>query len=198
MSTPIDPAALAALFDDAHTAYAFTGDDVTDEELARIYELARLAPTALNCQPLRVTFARGAGKGRLIQHLAEGNRAKSQSAPVTAVLSYDIDFHESLPTLAPQSTGARERFVDDPAGREAFARMNAAMQAGYFILAARALGLDAGPMGGFDKAGMDAELHPDSALRSFLVVNLGHAAEGGTFPRNPRHEVDDAVTFVRS
>lgn len=192
----IDDAAADALFRDAHTAYSFTDEPVTDEQLAQIYELMRHAPTAMNSQPLRALFVRSAeAKARLLPLLAEGNRPKSESAPVVAILAADTDFHENLPRLLPMAPNARESF-EDAAKRESHARFNATLQAGYFILAARAVGLDAGPMGGFNAAGIDSEFFADSPLRSLLVVNLGHVAEGGNFPRKPHVTFEEAVTLI--
>lgn len=184
------------LFREAHTAYSFTDEAVSDAELAEIYDLARYAPTAMNTQPLRITFIRSdEAKARLLPHLAEGNRAKAASAPVVAILSADTDFHETLPRLMPHAPNARDRFADADARAQA-AMFNATLQAGYVILAIRAAGLDAGPMGGFDKAGLDAEFLSGTAQRSFLVVNIGHVAEGGTYPRSPRLEHNEAVTVL--
>lgn len=192
LATPVlDEAAADLLFREAHTAYGFTDEPVTPEQLERLHGLLRYAPTAMNTQPLRVVLvSTPEAKERLLPYLAEGNRSKSASAPVVAVLAADTDFHEHLPRLLPHAPGAKERFADT-AQREQAARFNATLQAGYFILAVRAVGLDAGPMGGFDSAGVDRDLLGDGPLRSFLVVNLGHAAEGGTFPRSPRLERDE-------
>ena len=194
LDTPIralDDIAADLVFRAAHTAYGFTDEPVTAEQLERLHDLLRHPPTAMNTQPLRVVLvASPEAKGRLLAHLAEGNRAKAASAPVVAILAADTDFHEHLPRLLPHAPGAKDRFAD-PAGREQAARFNATLQAGYFILAARAVGLDAGPMGGFDAAGVDRDLLGDGPLRSLLVVNLGHASEDGTFPRSPRLERDE-------
>ncbi|MHB1213120.1 MAG: malonic semialdehyde reductase [Candidatus Nanopelagicales bacterium] len=195
-SRGIDARTADLLFRGAHTAYAFTDRPVTEGELAAVYDLLRFAPTAMNTQPLRITYVRSAAaKARLLPHLAEGNRAKSGSAPVVAIVSADLDFHEHLPRLMPHVPGARDRFAD-AAQREAAARFNATLQAGYFIIAARAAGLDAGPMGGFDKAGVDREFLAGTSQRSLLLVNLGHVAEGGSYPRSPRLHQDEAVTIV--
>ena len=192
----LDPRATDILFREAHTAYAFTDEVVTDDQLAEVYDLVRHGPTALNSQPLRVLFIRSdEAKARLLPHLSEGNRAKSQSAPVVAVLAADVDFHENLPRVAPQAPNAKDNFTDE-AAREQMAMFNAAIQAGYFIVAARAVGLDAGPMGGFDRAGINTEFFADVPLKSILVVNLGHATPEGSFPRNPRLEFHEAVTVL--
>lgn len=192
----IDEGSADTLFRQAHTAYSFTDDPVSDNQLAEIYELMRHAPTSMNSQPLRIVFVRTAeAKARLIPLLAEGNRAKAQSAPVVAILAADTDFHENLPRLLPMAPQARDGFQDRQA-RADFARFNASLQAGYFILAVRAVGLDAGPMGGFDARGVDREFLDGTSLKSLLVVNIGHVAEGGSFPRKPHMAFDDAVTLL--
>ncbi len=187
----------ASIFTEAHTAYLFTPEPVGDADLARIYELAKFTPTALNSQPLRITFVRTeAAKARLLPLLSESNRAKSASAPVVAILAADTDFHEHLPVISPQMEGARERFARNEAGRTAMAMNNAWLQAGGFIFAVRAAGFDAGPMGGINAAGIDEEFFAGTPLRTFMVVNIGHVAEDGAFPRNPRLGFDQAVTLA--
>ena len=195
-SRAIGPASTNALFREAHTGYVFEDTPVTDDQLAEIYDLVKYAPTAMNTQPLRITFIRSEkAKARLLPLLAEPNRPKSQSAPVVAILAADTDFHENLPRVLPQNPSAKDRFADD-AIRIAAALANANIQAGYFILAARAVGLDVGPMGGFNLAGVDAEFFPGTQLKSFMVVNLGYATPEGTFPRNPRLEHHEVVTLL--
>lgn len=192
----LDDDAADLVFRTAHTAYRFTDEPVTEEQLERLHDLLRFPPTAMNSQPLRVVLLTGEDdKARLMPYLAEGNRAKSASAPVVAILAADTDFHEHLPRLLPHAPGAKDRFAD-AAGRERTARFNATLQAGYFILAARAVGLDAGPMGGFDAAGVDRDLLGEGPLRSLLVVNLGHAAPDGAFPRSPRLDRDEVVLHL--
>jgi 3-hydroxypropanoate dehydrogenase len=199
MTNQLDQAAVTAadIFTEQHTAYRFDAAPVSDVELAHIYDLAKFTPTAMNSQPLRVVFIRSeAAKKRLLPLLAEGNQAKSESAPVVAILAADTDFHVHLPVVVPQMAGAKEMFEGNPDGRVATAVNNAWLQAGGFILAVRAAGLDAGPMNGYDSAGVDAEFFAGTALRSFMVVNIGHVAEGGRFPRNPRLGFDQAVTLL--
>ena len=187
----------ASIFTEAHTAYVFTPELVGDEDLARIYELAKFTPTALNSQPLRITFVRTeAAKSRLLPLIGETNRAKSASAPVVAILAADTDFHEHLPVIAPQIEGARERLARNADNRAVMAKNNAWLQAGGFILAVRAAGLDAGPMGGINAAGIDAEFFDGTPLRTFMVVNIGHVAADGAFPRSPRLGFDEAVTLA--
>jgi 3-hydroxypropanoate dehydrogenase len=192
----IDDRSAAILFTEAHTAYAFTEEPVHDDELARIYDLVRHAPTAMNMQPLRITFVRSdEAKARLLPHIAEGNRAKVQSAPVVAILAADTEFHEHLPRLLPQAPRAQDMFAD-PTTRTQAAMFNATLQAGYFILAVRAAGLDAGPMGGVDSIGIDREFFAGTGLRTILAVNVGRVADGGTFPRNPRLAQHEAVSIL--
>jgi 3-hydroxypropanoate dehydrogenase len=190
-----DPAA-DLLFREAHTAYRFTDEPVTDAQMRAVHELVKWAPTAMNGQPMRVTLVRSAeGRERLIARLAPGNRAKAQSAPLVAILSYDVDFHEALPEVLPSSPKARDGFADESA-RHAFGSFNGALQAAYFMIGVRAAGLAAGPMGGFDKAGVDADFFPEGRQRSFLVVNIGHPAADGQFPRSPRLAYERVVSVA--
>lgn len=185
----------ARIFTDAHTAYSFTQEPVTDAQLEEIYELVKFAPTPMNSQALRILFIRTLeGKERLLPHLAEANRPKSDSAPVVAVLAYDTNFHEYLPTHFPQAPGAKDGHAD-PEKRAAAAKEIATLQAGYFILAVRSVGLDAGPMAGFSREGIDGEFLVDTSWKSLYVVNIGHAAPEGTFPRNPRLAAEDAINW---
>ena len=194
LRTPLDAQALSTLFLDARTANSFADTPVTDEQLTAIWDLAKWAPTGANCQPLRVTYVRTPdGKERLVKHMAEGNRAKTLSAPVTAVLAFDPDYHETLPVLFPHAPAMKDRFGNDPVLRDANGRLNAALQIGYFVLAVRAAGLVAGPMSGFDAAGMDAEFFPAGDRRSLVVVNIGHPGENPWFGRLPRLEHDAVI-----
>jgi 3-hydroxypropanoate dehydrogenase len=183
------------LFSGAHTAYRFCDDPVDDQTLARVYELVRWAPTSMNTQPLRVLFLRGAAKTRLLPHLDEGNRPKSSSAPVVALLCYDEKFVDHLPYLLPGAADPLDDFPDNESVLES-ARFNSALQAGYFILAARSLGLVVGPMNGFDPVGARSELLAERAhWHPFLVVNLGHPAADAFRPRRPRLDTA-AATLV--
>jgi 3-hydroxypropanoate dehydrogenase len=187
----LDPAAQAQLFTDARTANTFTDEPVTDDHLRAIYDLAKYPPTAANTQPLRVLYIRpGDARDRLLTHMAEGNRAKTASAPVVAVLAADTDFHEHIPHVFPIRPQMRDHFAADPTGRDAAARFNATLQIGYWLLAVRAAGLAAGPMGGFDNAGVDREFFADTTWRSLLVVNIGKPGPDAWFPRLPRLDYD--------
>jgi 3-hydroxypropanoate dehydrogenase len=184
------------LFTEARTAYAFSETPVSDAELRDIWELARWAPTSANVQPLRVLYVRTPeGKERLLPHIGEGNRAKSASAPVVAVLAEDTRFHEHIPTVFPLRPEMRDRLENDEAARTRMGHFSASLQVGYFILAVRAAGLAAGPMAGFDAAGVDAEFFADGRWRSLLVVNIGHPA-GPSLPRLPRLEPDHVLSWA--
>ncbi|MBV1855551.1 malonic semialdehyde reductase [Catellatospora tritici] len=184
------------LFRQARTAHAFTDEPVTDEEVRLIHDLVRHGPTAFNSQPLRIVLVRSAAaRARLLPHLSSGNRAKTAAAPLVAVLAADTEFPRRLPELFPHEPRAAEWFGDQTA-REQQARLNSAMQAGYFLIAVRAAGLAAGPMSGFDPAGVDAEFFPDGRLRSFLLVNIGRPGPNAWRERLPRLAYDEAVSEV--
>jgi 3-hydroxypropanoate dehydrogenase len=192
----INEAAQDTLFRRARTANSFLPDPVTDEQIEAVYDLMKWAPTSANTQPLRITIVRSAGaKSRLLPHIYEFNRAKVTSAPATAILAADHHFHENIPRLVPYRPEMKDMFAD-PTVRDPFAQSGAMLQAGYFILAARAAGLTAGPLGGFDNAGVDTEFFADTPLRSILVVNLGQPAEGAWFDRLPRLDFEDVVNVV--
>lgn len=184
------------LFREAHTTYKFSDAPVAESQIEAAYELVKWAPTALNAQPMRITLVSSEqARERLMPHLAEGNRPKSASAPMIAILSYDVTFHDTLPEVMPHMPAARDMFTDESARHE-FGSFNSALQAGYFLLGVRAVGLAAGPMGGFDRPGLDAEFFADGTQRSFLVVNIGHPAPDGQFPRSPRLDYGRVVSVV--
>jgi 3-hydroxypropanoate dehydrogenase len=184
------------LFREARTPHAFTDEEVSDEQIRALYELVKWAPTTMNSQPLRIVLVRSRGaRERLMSHVFEGNRSKAESAPLIAVLAADTSFHDTLPITFPHRPAAREIFADE-AHRTEVARSQAWLQAGYFILGVRALGLAAGPMGGFDAAGLDADLFAGTALRSVVVVNIGRPAPGAWYDRLPRLDHDDVVTVI--
>ncbi len=192
----LDPAAQDLLFRAARTASAFSDEPVSDEQVRAVYDLVKWAPTAMNSQPLRVVLVRSPqARQRLLGHLAPGNRAKTGSAPLVAILAADTAFHEHLDELLPHAAGAKDRFADAQV-REHAARFNATLQVGYFLLGVRAAGLAAGPMGGFDHDGLDADFFPDGRLKSLLVVNIGRPAGGAWRDRLPRLGHDDVVTSI--
>ncbi|TDC69801.1 malonic semialdehyde reductase [Micromonospora sp. KC606] len=192
----LSPEAQAQLFTEARTANTFTDTPVTDAHLRAIYDLVKYPPTAMNAQPLRVLFIRpGDARDRLLAHVAEGNQAKAASAPVVAVLAADTDFHEHMDTIFPIRPGSREQLAANP-HREQMARFNATLQIGYFLLGVRAAGLAAGPMAGFDNAGVDREFLTDTSWKSLLLVNIGHPGPDAWFPRLPRLDYGDTVRHL--
>ena len=196
--------ALRLLFQDARTHRHWLPDPVDDSLLHRLHDEAKMAPTASNIEPMRLLFVKSASaKERLRPALAPANVDKTITAPVTAVVAFDGEFHERLPRLDPRGGDkARDRFRAAPASeRESLARVNAWLQAGYLILAARALGLDCGPMLGFDTEKVDAEFFaPEAgesrAWRSIVLVNLGHGDAGKLHPRAPRLDFDEACRIA--
>ncbi|MER5374088.1 MULTISPECIES: malonic semialdehyde reductase [unclassified Streptomyces] len=196
MSFVLDPAAQDLLFREAHTANAFTDEQVTDEQVQAIYDLVKYGPTAFNQTPLRITLVRSPeARERLVQHMAEGNQAKTAAAPLVAILSADNEFHEELPTLFPAFPQAKDLFFAERTAREGSATVNAALQAAYFIVGVRAAGLAAGPMTGFDFEGVRKEFLDDDHT-PLMVVNIGKPAENASYPRSPRLAYDDVVTTV--
>ncbi len=197
MSLAIDAATQDLLFREAHTAHAFTAEPVTDEQVRAVYDLVKYAPTAFNQQPLRVVLVRSPeARERLVRHMSEGNQAKTLAAPLTAVLAADNEFHEELPRLVPHFPQAKDAFFAQRPVREQSARFNALLQMGYFIVGLRAAGLAAGPMTGFDAAGIDKEFFADGEHSVLAVVNIGRPAEDAYRPRAPRLEYDEVVTTV--
>jgi 3-hydroxypropanoate dehydrogenase len=197
MTLALDPTAQDLLFLEAHTANTFSDEPVSDEQIRAVYELVKYAPTAFNQSPLRITLVRSPeARSRLVKHMSEGNRPKTSTAPLTAVLSVDLEFHERLPELFPHAPAVKDTFFSEAQAREASGTFNASLQAGYFILGVRAAGLAAGPMSGFDRHGVDKEFFGDGRQRSLLVINIGRPGEEAYRPRSPRLAYEDAVTAV--
>jgi 3-hydroxypropanoate dehydrogenase len=192
------PDARDLVFLQAHTANAFTAEPVADATLHALYDLCKFGPTSMNCQPLRLVFVRSAeAKALLKPALSPGNVDKTMAAPVTAILAIDSAFHEHLPTQFPSGgAGAAQRFADNPAMAAEVGRVSGMLQGGYLILAARMLGLGAGPMGGFAPAAVDAAFFPDGRFKSYLLVNLGYADPAGNRPRGPRLDFDTAARIA--
>jgi 3-hydroxypropanoate dehydrogenase len=188
---------LDTIFRSARTHNAWQDRPVSDVTLQAIYDLMRWGPTSANSFPLRIVFVKSPeAKARLAPHLSEGNRAKTMQAPVTAILAWDTQFYDRLPELFPHNPGARDWFSGNAAHAEATAFRNSSLQGGYFIIAARALGLDCGPMSGFDNAGVDAAFFPDGRCRSNFICSLGHGAPEGLKPRGPRPDFDSVCRIV--
>ncbi|MET9932044.1 MULTISPECIES: malonic semialdehyde reductase [unclassified Streptomyces] len=196
MSLALDPAAQDLLFREARTANTFTDEPVTNEQVQAIYDLVKYGPTAFNQTPLRITLVRSPeARERLVQHMAEGNRPKTATAPLVAILSADNEFHEDLPALLPHFPQAKDMFFAERPVREQSALLNAALQAAYFIVGVRAAGLAAGPMTGLDFAGVQKEFL-DADHTPLMVVNIGKPGEEAWFPRSPRLSFDEVVTTV--
>ena len=193
----LDPRAQDLLFREARTANTFSDEPVTDEQVETIYDLVKWAPTSMNNQPLRIVLVRSIeARARLVDLMFEGNRPKTETAPLVAILAADVDFHEELPSQFPHFPGARDLFAADEAARESAAKLNAALQIGYFTMGVRAAGLAAGPMTGVDLAGVDREFFPDGRHRALVVMNIGKAGENAWFDRLPRLAYDEVVTSV--
>jgi 3-hydroxypropanoate dehydrogenase len=196
MSQPLADPALDQLFRTARTHNAWQDVPVSDAQLHAIYELLKWGPTAANSTPARFVFVRSAeAKARLAPALSEGNRAKTLAAPVTVIVATDYEFYEKLPKLFPHAD-ARSWFVGNQANIDATAQRNGSLQGAYLILAARAVGLDAGPMSGFDNTRVDEAFFAGTQVRSNFLVNLGIGDVAGLFPRSPRLSFDEACQIA--
>lgn len=196
MTKALDDAALAALFTEARTHNGWTDDPVSDETLKALYDLVKMGPTSANCSPARFVFVRSAAaKEKLRPALSSGNLEKTMAAPVTVIAAIDGEFYEKLPELFPHAD-ARSWFTTSPAVSEETAFRNATLQAGYLILAARALGLDTGAMSGFDKGEVDAAFFAGTTWKSNFLINLGHGDPSKLFGRLPRLAFDDACVLA--
>jgi len=185
-----------AMFEDARTYTAWQERPVTDELLRRVYDLAKLGPTSSNCCPMRVVFVKSAeAKARLKPCLNEGNVEKTMKAPATAIVAYDTRFYDLLPRLYPQRD-FRSIFAANAELAQVTAFRNGSLQGGYFILAARALGLDCGPMSGFDNAKLDAEFFADGRWKSNFLCNMGYGDASKLHPRNPRPSFEEACRII--
>jgi 3-hydroxypropanoate dehydrogenase len=191
MRAPLADAALDQLFRSARSQNGFLDEPVSDEMLRALHELTKWGPTGANSCPLRVVFVRSSeAKEKLKPALAPNNIGKMMSAPVTALLGRDMAFYEHLPRLFPH-TDARSWFAGKPDAIEESARLNSALQAGYLILGARALGLDCGPMSGFSPKIADAAFFAGTTVKSFMLVTLGVGDPAKLFPRSPRFDFAD-------
>lgn len=197
MSELLSEASLDQLFRHARTFNAWLPKEVSDEQLRQVYELAKFGPTSANSSPARVVFVKSkAAKAKLEPFLSDGNRAKTMEAPVTAIVATDHAFYEKLPKLFPH-TDARSWFVGNQPLIDTTAFRNATLQGAYLLLAARAVGLDCGPMSGFDNAGVDAAFFAGSAIKSNFLISIGYGdASRNLFPRSPRLAFDEACTIA--
>ena len=192
----IDAAAVDAIFAEARTANTFTGE-VTEEQARAFYELTKFGPTAFNSQPLRVTYVRSPeARATLVETLANGNRAKTATAPLVAILSYDTSWQEQWDNFLPGYNAPKAMYDAAPDLAAATGNNNAHLQAGYFILAVRSLGFSAGPMTGADFTAIDEAFFPDGGQKSFLVVNIGQPAADAWGAAKPKFAYDDVVRTV--
>jgi len=187
---------LDLIFREARTQNAWSDKPVGEVLLEAVYDLAKWGPTSANCSPMRVLFVVSKeAKERLKPCLIPTNVDKTMAAPATAIIAYDTRFHEHLPTLFPH-TDAKSWFDGNPALIEETAFRNSSLQGAYLIISARALGLDCGPMSGFDGAKLNAEFFADGRFKSNFLCNIGHGDGGGLFPRSPRFEFDDVCEII--
>jgi len=192
----IDSAAVDAIFAEARTANSFTGE-VTEDQARAIYELTKFGPTAFNSQPLRVTYVRSdEARATLVEALSAGNRAKTVSAPLVAILSYDTDWAGQWENFLPGYNAPKAMYDASPELSAATGNNNAHLQAGYFILAVRSLGFAAGPMTGADFKAIDAAFFPAGGQKSFLVVNIGQPGEDAWGAAKPKFSYEDVVRTV--
>ncbi|ONG49319.1 malonic semialdehyde reductase [Pseudoroseomonas deserti] len=196
MADPIDSAALDTLFNTARTQNKWTDRTVSDETLRQLYDLVKMGPTSANCQPARFVFIRTQeGKEKLRPALSAGNLDKTMTAPVTAIIAWDEKFYDKLPVLFPHAD-AKSWFTGSAAFAEATAFRNSSLQAGYFILAARALGLDTGAMSGFDANKVNDAFFAGTGWKANLLVNLGYGDPAGVQGRLPRLSFDEAADLA--
>jgi len=193
MSDVLNDNALDQLFRTARTQNTYQDRPIEDAQLRALYDLLKWGPTSANMSPARFVFVKSpAAKEKLRPALSEGNLAKTMAAPVTAIVAYDEDFHEKLPYLFPH-TDAKAWFDGPRENRHDVAFRNGSLQGAYLILAARSLGLGAGPMSGFDNAKVDAAFFAGTTVKSNFLVNLGYGDSVGLFPRSPRLSFDEVA-----
>lgn len=184
--TALSQDALNTLFNDARTYNNWQDKPVEDDTLMQLYDLVKMAPTSANCQPMRVVFVKShEAKAKLKPALAEGNVEKTMSSPVCAIIGMDMAFYEELPRLFPH-TDAKSWFVGNDQLIQDTAFRNSSLQGGYFILAARSLGLDCGPMSGFDAQKVNEEFFAGTTIKANFLCNLGYGDAEGLHPRSPR------------
>jgi len=192
----LDDRSLDLIFREAHTHSNWLDKPVSDELLRQIYDLMKWGPTSANCCPARFVFVRSPeAKQRLLPAMSPGNVEKTRTAPVTVIVGYDLEFYEKLPKLFPQ-TDARSWFAGNPPVIEKNAIQSGTLQGAYLLIAARALGLDAGPMNGFDNEKVDREFFAGTQIKSNFVINLGYGDSSKLFPRNPRLSFEEAAQIL--
>lgn len=192
----LDQTALQTLFLDARSHNGWLPQPVSDDQVKQVFDLMKMAPTSANCSPARIVFAKSsAEKEKLAACVMEGNAEKVRTAPVVAVIGMDMAFYEKLPQLFPH-TDARSWFVGNDALIEATAFRNSSLQGAYLMLAARAIGLDCGPMSGFDPEKVNAAFFPNSTVKVNFICGLGHGDHSKVFGRSPRFGFDEVCKIV--
>ena len=185
------------IFQEARTHNDWLDKDISNDILMEIYDLMKWGPTSANCSPTRIIFVKSkASKDSLLPFVIESNLEKTKSAPVTAIIGYDINFHDHLPKLFPHNPDAQNWFNHSIDIAEETAFRNGSMQGAYFIIAARALGLDCGPMSGFDKEGVDNEFFRDTNIKSNFLCNLGYGDKTKLFERSPRFKFNEICEII--
>jgi 3-hydroxypropanoate dehydrogenase len=193
---PLDAGALDLLFRSARTRNVWTDAPVSEADLRALYDLVKMGPTSANCSPARFVFVTSADqKAKLAEMVLPGNKPKVLGAPVTAIIGFDTQFHDRLPELFPHAD-ARSWFTSSPELARETAFRNSSLQGGYFILAARALGWDTGPMSGFAKPAVDAAFWAGTSVETNFICALGKGSDEGMFPRSPRLSFEDAATIL--
>lgn len=193
----IDQNAMNALFNDARTANGFIDKAVPAELLHKVYDLAKMGATSMNCQPTRYVFlTTPAAKERVLSAMSPGNVDKTKSAPVTVIVATDNHFYEHMPKVFPNKPDAKEMFAGNAGLAAGTASRNGTLGGAYFMMAARAYGLDCGPMSGFDAAKVNQEFFPDGRFSVNFIVNLGYIDSSKLFPRNPRLSFDEACQIL--
>ena len=197
MKNPLPDEALGQIFLEARTYNGWLDKPVTDEQLRQLYDLMKWGPTSANGSPARFVFVRTPNaKERLRPALTPGNVDKTMAAPVTVIVAYDLLFYDKLPQLFPHKPTMRELYASNSKLGEETARRNSSLQGAYLIIAARALGLDCGPMSGFDNAKLDEEFFPDGHVRSNFLCNIGYGDPSSFTTRLPRLDFDEACTIL--
>jgi 3-hydroxypropanoate dehydrogenase len=197
MSSPIHDSALDQLFRTARTRNGWTSRPVSDEQLRALYDLLKMGPTSANCCPARFVWVKSTeGKATLSALAMASNKAKILSAPVTVIIGYDLDFADQLPKLFPARGEAMKGNFRDPTIAEQTAFRNGSLQGAYLIMAARALGLDCGPMSGFDQQGVDRAFFTGTRIKSNFICSIGYGSEENLFPRNPRLTFEEAGRYA--
>jgi 3-hydroxypropanoate dehydrogenase len=192
----LETSALAQLFTEARTRNGWKPDPIPEAVLRELYDLVKFGPTAANSTPARFLFVTSQeAKAKLATLSSGSNGAKILQAPVTVIVGYDLDFPQTLPKLFPHAPSAKDWFPD-PVAKEWGALRNSSLQGGYLILAARALGLDVGPMSGFDNAGVDAAFFAGTNIKSNFIASMGYGTDEGLFPRNPRLDFEEAAKIL--